>query len=104
MNHRIIRWKPNETQGTTVAGGNEEGDRVDQLKMPIDVIVDEQNHSLIIADWWNRRVIRWTNQNQQEILIENIACCGLAKDQFGFLYVCDSENNEVRRWKIEEEK
>ncbi|CAF3734746.1 unnamed protein product, partial [Adineta steineri] len=33
---------------------------------------------------------------------ENIDCCGLAMDKYGFLYVSDCVKNEVRRWKMEE--
>ena len=97
-NHRIIRWKPNEKTGTIVAGGNGQGDRIDQFEYIKDVIIDEQNHSLIIADTVNRRVVRWINQSQQEILVENMACEGLTMDRFGFLYVSDEWKNEVRRW------
>ncbi|CAF4282873.1 unnamed protein product, partial [Adineta steineri] len=75
--------------------------RVDQLNWPKDVVVDQQNHSIIIADFENRRVIQWLNQNQQ-ILIYNIDCYGLAMDKHGFLYVSDYVKNEVRRWKIGE--
>ncbi|CAF1150034.1 unnamed protein product [Adineta steineri] len=59
------------------------------------------DHSIIIADWGNRRVIQWVNQ-QQQILINNIHCHGLAVDKIGFLYVSDREKNEVRRWKMGE--
>ncbi|CAF4157546.1 unnamed protein product, partial [Adineta steineri] len=49
----------------------------------------------------NRRVIQWLNHNQQ-ILIKNIDCWGLAMDKHGFLYVSDRKKNEVRRWKMGE--
>ncbi|CAF4213313.1 unnamed protein product [Adineta steineri] len=74
---------------------------MNQLNYPSVVIVDQQNHSIIIADRWNRRVIQWTNQTQQ-ILIENIDCYGLAMDKNGFLYVSDQGKQEVRRWKMGE--
>ncbi|CAF0890204.1 unnamed protein product [Adineta steineri] len=101
FNHRIVEWKYNAKEGKIIAGGNEQGNRIDQLDQPIDMIVDKQNHSIIIADWGNRRVIRWMNQNQ-EILIDNIHCYGLAMDKQGFLYVSDCMKNEVRRWKMGE--
>ncbi|CAF4350335.1 unnamed protein product, partial [Adineta steineri] len=68
---------------------------------PTDVIVDQQNHSIIVADQGNRRVIQWLNQTQK-ILIKNIDCHGLAMDKHGFLYVSDYVKNEVRRWKMGE--
>ncbi|CAF1559353.1 unnamed protein product [Adineta ricciae] len=104
-NDRIVRWKRNENQGTIVAGGNGrgKGNSLNQLDWPTDVIFDEQNNSIIIADKGNRRVMRWfLNTNQPEILIHNISCCRLTMDEFGFVYVSDLEKHEVRRWKMGE--
>ncbi|CAF3997774.1 unnamed protein product [Adineta steineri] len=100
-NHRIVEWKYNAKEGLIIAGGNKEGNRMNQLVRPTDVIVDQRNHSIIIADWRNRRVIQWLNQKHQ-ILIDNIDCSGLTADKNGFLYVSDNEKNEVRRWKMGE--
>ncbi|CAF0821123.1 unnamed protein product [Adineta steineri] len=100
-NHRIVQWKYNAKEGKIIAGGNGKGRRIDQLNRPTDVIADQQNNSIIVADQWNRRVIQWSNQNQQ-ILIDDILCWGLAMDKHGFLYVSDVEKNEVRRWKMGE--
>ncbi|CAF4004796.1 unnamed protein product [Adineta steineri] len=100
-NHRIVEWKYNAKEGQIIAGGNGQGNRMNQLNGPTDVIIDAQNHSIIIADHGNKRVIQWMNQNQQ-ILIHNIDCYGLAMDKHGFLYVSDQEKNEVRRWKMGE--
>ncbi|CAF1572735.1 unnamed protein product [Adineta steineri] len=74
---------------------------MDQLNYPTDLIVNQQSHSIIIADKGNKRVVQWLNQKQQ-ILINNIDCLGLAVDKYGFLYVNDWKNNEVRRWKMGE--
>ncbi|CAF4036574.1 unnamed protein product [Adineta steineri] len=101
FNHRIVEWKYNAKEGEIIAGGNGEGNRTDQLYQPTNMIVDQQNHSIIIADRLNRRVIQWLNQNQQ-ILIDNIDCWGLAMDKHGFLYVSDQGKNAVRRWKMGE--
>ncbi|CAF1008605.1 unnamed protein product [Adineta steineri] len=101
FNHRIVEWKYNAKEGQIIAGGNGKGNRIDQLNHPTDVVVDQQNNSIIIADRGNRRVVQWLNQTQQ-ILIKNIDCYGLAMDKYGFLYVSDTEKNEVRRWKMGE--
>ncbi|CAF1439390.1 unnamed protein product [Adineta steineri] len=100
-NHRIVKWKYNAKKGQIVAGGSGNGNRMDQLSFPSDVIVNRQNHSIIIADFNNSRVIQWMNQTQQ-ILIDNIFCRGLAMDKHGFLYVSDWIQGEVRRWKMGE--
>ena len=104
-NHRIVRWKYDAKTGEVVAGGNGQGNRMDQLNKPTDVIVDKKNNSLIICDQGNKRVIRWSlenNQNQQ-IIISDVRCSGLAMDDNGDLYVSDYEKNEVRQWKIGDE-
>ena len=101
-NHRIVAWKEGDTTtGRLVAGGNGKGSRLDQLNWPTDVLLDQENHSLIIADWQNRRVMRWSlvsGTTQGHILIDNIGCWGLAMDKEGHLYVTDIEKHEVRRY------
>ncbi|CAF1280501.1 unnamed protein product [Adineta steineri] len=98
-NHRIVEWKYNANEGQTIAGENKQGNRMHQLGRPTDVIVDEQNHSIVIADLGNRRVIQWMNQNQ-DVLVDSINCQGLAMNKNEFLYVSDSQRNEVIRWKM----
>ncbi|CAF1032098.1 unnamed protein product [Adineta steineri] len=100
-NHRIVEWKYNAEEGQIIAGGNGQGNQTNQLNYSSAVIVDQQNHSIIIADRWNRRVIQLLNQTQH-ILIENIDCYGLTMDKNGFLYVSDWIKGEVRRWKMGE--
>ena len=59
--------------------------KLNQLNWPRDVIIDKKNNSLIIADQGNRRVIRWSRQNNtkngQTIIIENIVCSHLTMDK-----------------------
>ncbi|CAF1200122.1 unnamed protein product [Adineta steineri] len=99
--HRIVEWKYGAKRGEVVAGGNEEGDRSDQLSYAVDVIVEKKNDSLIICDSGNRRVVRWPRQNgtNGETIISNIHCSGLTMDKNGDLYVSNWKKNEVRRWK-----
>ncbi|CAF3074563.1 unnamed protein product [Rotaria sp. Silwood2] len=100
-NHRIVKWKYNAKNGEVVAGGNRNGNRIDQLSFPTDMIVDKKNDSVIICDWGNRRVVRWSRRNGTNvvIIISNIRCSHLAMDNDGDLYVSDIEKHEVRRWK-----
>ncbi|CAF0977967.1 unnamed protein product, partial [Rotaria sordida] len=102
-NHRIIQWKMGDTNGQVVAGVNGYGNRLDQLNSPPDVLIDKETDSLIICDWGNRRVVRWSRRNgttQGEILIDNIVCWGLAMDDRRYLYICDYVKHEVRRYQI----
>ncbi|CAF4184403.1 unnamed protein product, partial [Adineta steineri] len=100
-NHRIVKWKLNSNTGQIITGGNGKGNQNDQLNGPRGIVFDNKNNSLIISDPGNKRVIRYFDQNQtnQQILISNIDCWGLAIDKNGFIYVSDRENHEVRRWK-----
>ncbi|CAF4183224.1 unnamed protein product [Rotaria sordida] len=94
-----------DTNGQVVAGGNGEGNRLDQLNYPIDVLIDKETDSLIICDRWNRRVVRWSRRSgtaQGEILIDNISCRGLAMDDQRYLYISDPGKHEVRRYQIGE--
>ncbi|UJR14410.1 hypothetical protein I4U23_001407 [Adineta vaga] len=105
-NDRIVRWKCNSTLGEIVVSGNGCGNHLDQLSNVTDLVVDEQKNSYIICDRGNRRVIRWFDQQEtnQQVLLNNIACYGITMDKKGFIYVSDTEKNEVRRWKEGEEQ
>ncbi|CAF4722800.1 unnamed protein product, partial [Rotaria sp. Silwood2] len=95
--------KKGDTNGQVVAGGNGAGKRLDQLNGPIDVLIDKETDSLIICDWQNRRVVRWSRRNgttQGEILIDNICPYGLTMDDQRYLYISDWKKHEVRRYQI----
>ena len=107
LNHRIVAWKTGATTGEIVAGGNGQGNQLDQLNGPTNVIIDRETNSLLICDRENRRVVRWpcpshlnnTNSKPQgEIVIDNITCWGLTMDNQGSLYGSDCKKNEVRRY------
>ncbi|CAF4206877.1 unnamed protein product, partial [Rotaria sordida] len=97
-NDRIIQWKMGDTNGQVAARGNRQGNRLDQLYCPTDVLIDKETNSLIICDWQNRRVVRWSRRSgttEGEILIDNIWCWGLAMDDQRYLYISDTDKNEV---------
>lgn len=48
-------WKQN---GTTVAGGNGNGDATNQLSWPYGLFVDD-DQTVFVADRWNHRIVRW---------------------------------------------
>ncbi|CAF2088245.1 unnamed protein product [Rotaria magnacalcarata] len=105
-NHRIMQWKNGDTtNGQVFAGGYGKGNGLHQLKYPIVVLIDKETDSLIISDWGNRRVVRWSRRSgttQGEILIDNIDCYGLAMDEQRYLYVSDYVKHEVRRYRLGE--
>ncbi|CAM4892343.1 unnamed protein product [Rotaria socialis] len=103
-NHRIMQWKNGDTtNGQVVAGGKGQGNGLHQLNQPTDVLIDKETGSLIIRE--GRRVVRWSRRSgttQGEILIDNIACWGLAMDEQRYLYVSDVGKDEVRRYQLGE--
>ncbi|CAF1684769.1 unnamed protein product [Rotaria magnacalcarata] len=105
-NHRIMQWKNGDTtNGQVVAGGKGQGNGLHQLKWPIDVLIDKETDSLIICDYGNQRVVRWSCRSgttQGEILIDNIGYYGLAMDEQRYLYVSDVGKHEVRRYLLGE--
>lgn len=103
-NNRIVEWKSGVKNGKLVAGDNEDDDRDDELQNPVDVIYEKTTDSFIIADEGNRRVVRWPRQpgSNVQILAGNIDPWGIAVDHEGYLYVCDHQNHEVKRWKLGE--
>ncbi|CAF1682869.1 unnamed protein product [Rotaria magnacalcarata] len=105
-NHRIIQWKSGDTtKGQVIAGGKGQGNGLNQLNHPTDVLIDEETDSLIICDQGNRRVLRWSRRSgttQGEVLIDNICCFGLAMDEQRYLYVSNNEKHEVRRYHLGE--
>jgi sugar lactone lactonase YvrE len=100
-----MQWKIDDKSGKVVAGGHGKGDRLDQLNYPNRVLIDKKTNSLIISDRYNRRVVRWSlndGTTNGENLIDNTYCSGLALDEQGYLYVSDTDNHEVRRYKIDD--
>ena len=102
-NDCIVEWKMEEENGKVIAGGQGQGNRLDQLYYPIDVLIDKETNSLFISDRENRRVLRWSRRQettQGEVIVDNIDCWGLAIDHQRYLYVSDVGKHEVRRYTI----
>ena len=101
-NDRIVAWKEGATTGQVVVGGKKLWNWNDQLNRPIDVILDKESDSLIIADTGNRRIVQWSRQNgtQGQTIITDINCYGVIISDNGYLYASDTGKNEVKRWKI----
>ncbi|CAF4534346.1 unnamed protein product, partial [Rotaria socialis] len=93
-----MQWKKGDTtNGQVVAGGKGQGSQLDELDYPTDVLIDKEADSLLICDYRNRRVVRWSRRSdttQGEIIIDNIDCRGLAMDDQRYLYVSDTKKHE----------
>ena len=62
FNHRVQKWAPGATYGTTVAGGNGRGSSLNKICYPKGIFVDP-NGDIYIADNCNNRIVVWS-QNQ----------------------------------------
>ncbi|CAF1427353.1 unnamed protein product [Rotaria sp. Silwood1] len=106
--HEVRRYKIGDTKGTVVAGGNEEGNRLDQLSTPTYVFVD-RDHSVYVSDCYNHRVMKWEEGSKQGIVVAGgqgqgnsltqLDCPqGVVVDQLGTVYVTDYSNHRIMRW------
>ncbi|CAM4955571.1 unnamed protein product [Rotaria socialis] len=104
----VRRYQLGEKNGTLVAGGNGQGDGLNQLNMPRYLFVD-RDHSVYVSDECNHRVIKWVEgategtvvaggQGQGNALTQLSYPNGIFVDTLGTLYVADWGNHRVMRW------
>ncbi|CAF4580402.1 unnamed protein product [Rotaria sp. Silwood1] len=106
--HEVKRHRMVESRGTVIAGGNGQGNRLDQLSHPTYVFID-RDHSVYISDHSNHRVMKWMKdskhgmvvaggQGQGNSLTQLSNPGGVVVDQLGTVYVADSWNHRIMRW------
>ncbi|CAM4763335.1 unnamed protein product [Rotaria magnacalcarata] len=106
--HEVRRYQLGEKNYTLVAGGNGEGDELNQFKHPHYLFVD-RDHSVYVSDYWNHRVMKWVEgakeglavageQGKGSALTQLYFPGGIFVDTLGTLYVVDSVNHRVMRW------
>ncbi len=106
--HEVRRYRRGESEGTVVAGGNGEGNRLDQLSSPRNVFVDG-DHSVYVSDYVNHRVMKWVEGAKQGIVVAGgrgegngltqlYDPKGVIVDQLGTVYVADGWNARIMRW------
>ncbi|CAF3391717.1 unnamed protein product [Rotaria sp. Silwood2] len=104
----VRRSKLGDSQGTVVAGGNGQGDRLNQLKFPTYIFVD-RDHSVYVADNENHRVMKWVEGAQEGQVVAGgngqgsslkqlYYPKGVVTDGLGTVYVADEGNHRVIRW------
>ena len=109
LRNEVRRWRVGESQGTLVAGGNVQGNRLNQLNVPRQVFVD-QNYSVYVAEWDNHRVTKWVKGATEGIVVAGGQGKGSALsqlyhpeavivDQLGTQYIADRYNHRIVRWR-----
>ncbi|CAF5188451.1 unnamed protein product, partial [Rotaria sp. Silwood1] len=66
--HEVRRYRREESEGTVVAGGNGNGNRLDQLYEPRYVFVD-RDQSVYVSERGNHRVMKWMKGAKQGIVV-----------------------------------
>ncbi|CAF3236743.1 unnamed protein product [Rotaria socialis] len=107
VKHEVKRYQLDEKNGILVAGGNGEGDELNQLKFPTYLFVDRQQN-VYVSDNENHRVMKWNKGAKEGIVVaggEGLGNAltqlnspnGLFVDTLGTLYVADTFNHRVMR-------
>jgi sugar lactone lactonase YvrE len=108
VKNEVRRWKRGDQNGTIIAGGNGEGNDLNQLNLPAYIFVDE-DYSLYVSDVNNHRVMKWLKDAKEGIVVAGgngqgnsltqlSSPRGVIVDQLGQIYVADYENDRVMRW------
>ncbi|CAF3944273.1 unnamed protein product, partial [Rotaria sordida] len=106
--YEVRRYQIGDTEEMVVAGGNGQGNRLDQLFGPCYVFVD-RDHSMYVSDRNNHRVMKWEEgakqgivvaggQGQGNSLTQLDDPRGVIVDQLGTVYVADWRNHRIMRW------
>lgn len=107
-NHRVQKWSPGATSGTTVAGGNGEGSAANQLDYPQDIYVDASGN-IFIADQINNRIQKWVpgaitgttvagGNGQGSAANQLNSPMGIYVDASGNIFIADTNNFRIQKW------
>ena len=106
--HAIRRYRPGDTKGMVIAGGNGQGNRLDQFSNPWFIFVD-RDHSIYVSDRSNHRVMKWSADAKQGVVVAGghgqgsnltqfFSPLGVVVDPWGTVYVADRGNDRVMGW------
>ncbi|CAF3530911.1 unnamed protein product, partial [Rotaria sp. Silwood1] len=104
--HPNARWQQN---GLTVAGGNRDGNGINQLYNPLGIYVDD-DQTIYVADQLNHRIVEWKRGATSGQVVAGGNGQGSGTHQLSYpfdviddketdsLIICDYSNNRVVRW------
>ena len=113
-NHAVKRWRKSEIgkggEGTIVAGGNGQGNQLNQLNTPTNIFIDREE-TIYVSDWGNNRVMKWLKGENEGIIVaggngegKSLKQLnhpqGLVVNEVGDIYVADYENNRIICWSL----
>ncbi|CAF4415267.1 unnamed protein product, partial [Adineta steineri] len=87
------KWKQN---GITVAGGNGEGQEINQLDQPLGIFIDK-NKNIFIADFFNHRIVEWKHNAKEGQIIADPNGQGNRMNQLNYPtdVIVDQRNHSV---------
>ncbi|CAF4310044.1 unnamed protein product [Rotaria sp. Silwood2] len=104
--HPNARWQQN---GITLAGGNRQGNEINQLSDPYGLFVDD-DQSVYVAEWSNHRIMEWKRGATSGEVVAGGNGQGNGAHQLSnptdvivdkkrdSLIICDGSNHRVVRW------
>ena len=108
LNHRVLLYLPNSTNGTMVAGNGSAGSNYSQLWRPYGIFVN-RNRTLYIADRGNNRIMKWFTGATVGVLAAGNGVAGngsiqldtpsqVLVDTNGYMYITEVLISRVTRW------
>ena len=108
VRNEVRRYTIEGNDGSVVAGGNREGNQLNQLNCPTYLFIDEEQ-AVYVSDNNNHRVMKWNKGANQGIVVAGEQRYGSALtqlsyprglfvDRSGTIYVVDEGNHRVMRW------
>ncbi|CAF1238191.1 unnamed protein product [Adineta steineri] len=90
---KFNKWKQN---GITVAGGNGQGQELNQLNRPLGIFIDK-NKNIIIVDVYNHRIVEWKHNAKEGKIIAGASGKGLRMDQLNGPtdVIVDQQNHSI---------
>ena len=111
-NHVVKRWRKGEIgkgkEGIIVAGGNGEGNKLNQLNYPIYIFIDREE-TVYVSDFSNNRVMKWYKGASEGIVVAGGQGQGNSSNQLNYpqgllvnevddVYVADYGNHRIMCW------
>ncbi|UJR19623.1 hypothetical protein I4U23_022757 [Adineta vaga] len=116
----ISDWKRNEIKKfkltdqklaneQLIAGGNGQGNSLNQFNHPTFIFVDKNSLALFVSDQGNHRIMKWSKGAKEGIVVGGFRGQGnqstqlsrpqdISIDQFGYLYIADGDNHRIIRY------
>jgi DNA-binding beta-propeller fold protein YncE len=112
--YRIVKWSPQTNMTTVIAGRtNMSGSTSDRFDHPQGIYVNRNGSFIYVADMWNSRIQKWAQGSREGVTVAGLSdgTAGhdaetlnfpndvIVDEETNVVYVIDSSNNRVQRWR-----